>query len=452
MPQSQEVRLPAVVADRLLEVPDYQRPYAWREKQLNGLWEDLDLLGSAGTHYAGTLVVRDIESSPGAPRTSMDDEGTTLRHRRSRRWPAKAHHLFSITRPGEKARLEVLDGSGIDAAGPVARNIRQRYGFVRIDNTSVPRLSVGRDLNNYWVSVVLGDDAYAGPGLIARERRLRGRSDLFDVKLGRLRDGVPPAEEFARLRELQRRITDGLGFPVYEVGFVGEVGVIFETLNERGRPLGDLEKTKNYLLRAIAPGPGPRYVTPAMVRGVRGQGPAVAAAGAAGGAGRAADEPARRRLAGVAGLSRPDAVEHAADARSSGQYAADQPSSEYTGGALQDNPDAVTRRAVIRLIHHGGQYRCRRLAESAEGSAWEHEAPVARQAIPPSHPIGLSEAGVGDREVLVDRDFVVVALEQTAGIDGDVPCASPPRINRVPWALTLPSMLPSSWHIWPAGW
>ena len=42
---------------------------------------------------------------------------------------------------------------------------------------------------------------------------------------------------------------------VYEVATSTEVGVIFETLNERGRPLSELEKTKNYLLYLATPDP-----------------------------------------------------------------------------------------------------------------------------------------------------------------------------------------------------
>ena len=48
MPAQQETTLTAVLADRLLEVPDYQRPYAWERKQLEDLWEDLDLDGPEG--------------------------------------------------------------------------------------------------------------------------------------------------------------------------------------------------------------------------------------------------------------------------------------------------------------------------------------------------------------------------------------------------------------------
>ena len=80
MANTQEVRLPAVISERLLEVPDYQRPYAWRKKQLEDLWEDLDLLGPTGSHYAGTLVLRDVLTPDGSAKTSYSDDGATLRH------------------------------------------------------------------------------------------------------------------------------------------------------------------------------------------------------------------------------------------------------------------------------------------------------------------------------------------------------------------------------------
>jgi uncharacterized protein with ParB-like and HNH nuclease domain len=79
VPQTQEVRLPAVVNERLLAVPDYQRPYAWGSKQLSDLWEDLDLLGPGGSHYAGTLVLRDAPG-PNGVLTSEEDDGTVLPH------------------------------------------------------------------------------------------------------------------------------------------------------------------------------------------------------------------------------------------------------------------------------------------------------------------------------------------------------------------------------------
>lgn len=49
--------LTTVLSEKLLQIADYQRPYAWEDKQLGDLWDDLDLLGTE-SHYAGTLVLQ----------------------------------------------------------------------------------------------------------------------------------------------------------------------------------------------------------------------------------------------------------------------------------------------------------------------------------------------------------------------------------------------------------
>ena len=116
-----------------------------------------------------------------------------------------------------------------------------------VDHALIPRLKLGSDLNTYWVDVSLGNDTFVGPALIAGQERLREAADFFDAKIDE-RGDQDPATEFTRLKELQRRVTAGLGFLVYDVQSSAEVGVIFETLNERGRSLSDLEKAKNYLL------------------------------------------------------------------------------------------------------------------------------------------------------------------------------------------------------------
>lgn len=246
MPSTQEVRLPAVINERLLEIPDYQRPYAWRRKQLEDLWEDLDLLGPAGSHYAGTLVLRDVLMSDGAPQTSVADDGATLRHCEvvdgQQRLTTCLLLLDRVRR-----RLDVLASDGVQDAANVSARIRATYGMVSVDHAQLPKLRLGAGLNPYWVDVSLGEQHFVGPALIAGQERLRDAAAFFDEKIATL-TADDSAAEFDRLKDLQRRVTAGLGFLVYEVQSIAEVGVIFETLNERGRDLSDLEKTKNYLL------------------------------------------------------------------------------------------------------------------------------------------------------------------------------------------------------------
>ena len=259
MPSTQELRLPQVVSDRLLEIPDYQRPYAWREKQLDDLWEDIDLLGVDGSHYAGTLVLRDLVEGPGdAGPTRVADDGTTLRRSEvvdgQQRLTTCVILLERI-----RQRLLHLAANGIPNAAEMADRLRSTYGMAVIDGAQVPRLRLGADLNQYWVEHVLNDSTFAGPTLLPGQRRLTAAVEFFDAKLDGLAADSPAADEFTRLKELQRRVTAGLGFLVYEVGSAADVGVIFETLNERGRSLTDLEKTKNYLLylaRSIRDGRG----------------------------------------------------------------------------------------------------------------------------------------------------------------------------------------------------
>jgi hypothetical protein len=245
MPSTQEVRLPAIVSERLLQIPDYQRPYAWRRKQLNDMWEDLDLLGPSGSHYAGTIVLRELTVN-GTAKTSLADDGSELRHCEvvdgQQRLTTSLLLLDRIRR-----RLDALAGNGVDNAAEMSSRIRSNYGLVSIDHALVPRLRLGAGVNEYWVNTSLGDQAYVGSGLIAGQQRLREAALFFDEKLATF-SGDGDTIEFARLKDLQRRVTAGLGFLVYEVQSVAEVGVIFETLNERGRDLSDLEKTKNYLL------------------------------------------------------------------------------------------------------------------------------------------------------------------------------------------------------------
>lgn len=245
MAAQQETTLPAVLGDRLLIIPDYQRPYAWERKQLADLWDDLDLLGK-GVHYAGTLVLRDIVEG-GDVVSSEDQTGTMLRHCEvvdgQQRLTTCIILLDRIRR-----RLTGLADRGTEEARPIADKLQTTYGTVKVDNASVPKLRLGDEVNDYWVDVILGNSHHAGGELLGGQARLDGARQFFDQRLDDLTLGVDDRTALARLRDLQTRITSGLRFLVYEVTSAAEVGVIFETLNERGRPLTDLEKAKNYLL------------------------------------------------------------------------------------------------------------------------------------------------------------------------------------------------------------
>ena len=141
---------------------------------------------------------------------SMDDEGTTLRHCEVVDGQQRLITCFLLLDRVRSCGLRCLTLAALSlpASWPGTSGI----GTASYESTTRrrPRLRLGNELNAYWVSVVLGDDAYVGPGLIAGEWRLKDAMLFFDAKLESIRDGVSDALEFARLRELQRRINTAL--------------------------------------------------------------------------------------------------------------------------------------------------------------------------------------------------------------------------------------------------
>jgi hypothetical protein len=247
MAANQETTLASVVSDRLLSIADYQRPFAWGDKQLTDLWEDLDLMGSDGQHYFGTLVLRETADENGRPLTSVDAAGQTLRHTEVIDGQQRLTSCILLLDRARR-RLERLAADGVDGARAVADHLRRAFGVVLVDGAPVPRLQLGVELNGFWVDIALGDEVFLGQVLLTGQQRLEEAIKFFDQKLDQLIAGIEGQVALDRIRDLQRRVTSGLRVLVYEVVTSAEVGVIFETLNERGRPLTELEKTKNYLL------------------------------------------------------------------------------------------------------------------------------------------------------------------------------------------------------------
>ncbi len=244
MSNQQELRLPQAIGERLLQVPDYQRPYTWERKQLGELWEDLDLMGPLGIHYAGTLVLRPEEDKPAA----TDSAGRTLHYYEVVDGQQRLTTILILLDQARRALDRLGDQGGVPDSLEFSTRLRTSYTVLRMaDHAEVPKLRLGEDLNDFWVDSVLGDHPHTGE-VLPGQRRLASARDFYEDKVRQLASGAPPEEARHRLQDLVGRVENGLRFLVYEVRSVVEVGVIFETLNDRGRPLTDLEKTKNYLL------------------------------------------------------------------------------------------------------------------------------------------------------------------------------------------------------------
>lgn len=223
---------------RMFRVPEYQRPFAWERQQLLDLWNDLDLLGPDSTegHFAGTIILREnaAGSSPSALPTVDIVDG-------QQRLTACLILLSAIRR----ACLSLGDDA---QAVALADSIYSRFLRTGLESWRPVRLTLARGTDKYWEAAVVEDSGLPHTQQSGGEQRIDAAMTFFAGKIARLLDSVGAERSLTVLNDLYTRVSTGLRFIHFEVSASGDVGVIFETVNDRGLALTELEKVKNYLM------------------------------------------------------------------------------------------------------------------------------------------------------------------------------------------------------------
>lgn len=221
---------------RIFRVPDYQRGYAWERPQVQEFLDDLSLLDGSRRHYTGTIVLRQSSDS-----AKVDSGG-------------RYYHEAHVVDGQQRLTTIVLLLNEMAAAlakcedsRSLAEGTRSSYvEAVGLDKQPLYKLTLNADVDQFFKTSVLPDGTgIEGPPVKSAGRLLDAKKQItawLDEAEGR------PADREPWLRNLLSKVTSQLRFSLYEVERESEVGVIFEVMNDRGKPLSDLEKVKNYLL------------------------------------------------------------------------------------------------------------------------------------------------------------------------------------------------------------
>ena len=229
---------------RTFRVPDYQRGYAWEARQRTEFVEDLEILGPNREHFTGLVVLHD----QGAGARKLDSEG-------------KSYRVYDVVDGQQRLTTIVLlldavrrEMASLDdpIAQTLADGIRRSYvAATDVGGQPLYKLTLNSDCDHYFRTVALSDQPGPEGPQISSERRLANARLEFSSYLQRHRDGDDAAYQ-EWLTALYLKISNQLRVSRYEVESAGDVGVIFEVMNNRGKPLSELEKVKNYLLYAAS--------------------------------------------------------------------------------------------------------------------------------------------------------------------------------------------------------
>ena len=225
-----------VFSHRLFRIPDYQRGYAWEEPQIQDMVEDIELLGPQNTHFTGTLVLH--KTGETAKDSEMNNYAIYDVVDGQQRLTTLVILLDALRRAMRKA--------GMPAAG--VQGIRKSYiSTDGIDEQPLYKIKLNQDCDAYFRENILSETpGPAGPSIYSHQR-LSDARDYFSRYLCRKRE--EKGDDFPDwLMELCDKITGRLVVCLYEIDDAAEVGVVFETMNDRGKRVSELEKVKNYLL------------------------------------------------------------------------------------------------------------------------------------------------------------------------------------------------------------
>lgn len=137
-------------------------------------------------------------------------------------------------------------------AQSLADGIRRSYvAATDVGGQPLYKLTLNSDCDHYFRTVALSDQPGPEGPQISSERPLANARLEFSTYLQWHGDGDDAAYQ-AWLTELYLKIVNQLRVSRHEVESAGDVGVIFEVMNNRGKPRSELEKVKNYLLYAAS--------------------------------------------------------------------------------------------------------------------------------------------------------------------------------------------------------
>ncbi len=227
--------LTSLFAEAIYQIPDYQRGYAWEEKQWKDFIQDIDALvdEDVTSHYTGTVVVY------AARNARVLDYGT------------KRLRVVDVVDGQQRLTTSCLYLAVIIRA--LLRKGESAYEREIPDflySGAVCKLALNNDTGDVFYDLLKTGSANTA-AQTPHEKRLIAAYTRFQGHVNAQLTARGP-NGVAYLKELYHAITQKLSFTFYEVEEEHEIGMTFELMNSRGKGLSVLELLKNYLMHWVS--------------------------------------------------------------------------------------------------------------------------------------------------------------------------------------------------------
>ena len=207
--------LTEIIDGRYFRVPAYQRGYAWGERQLEEFWDDLDaVVGSKGKHYTGAITVEELYDKP------------------------------EVSTPKGYAVVDGQQRLTTMAILLSALNLESNPFLIKADSRCQHVFSYGaHNADQQFLCNILSGGEPGTPEN-AHRRNLKKAVEFFRNKTKDLNSD--------RRQEIANAVMRRMTFDFRILGSEYSAGMVFETMNNRGKPLTLLEKLKNRLMYLVS--------------------------------------------------------------------------------------------------------------------------------------------------------------------------------------------------------
>ena len=232
-----------IFTDRIFRIPDYQRGYAWTNRQLKDFWNDLLQLESGKNHYVGVLTLEDVDEE--VYKNWQDDLWII---------ESKSFSPFYIVDGQQRLTTTIILIQSILECNNknekinyfTNEDIRKRFIYDSKDEGISRSYIFGYEKDNpsyeflkTKVFLEESENSHHAEETIYTHN-LEYAKRFFTERLAEM--------DLVDVEKLYKKLTQNLLFNIYSMSDDIDVYITFETMNNRGKPLSILELLKNRLI------------------------------------------------------------------------------------------------------------------------------------------------------------------------------------------------------------
>ncbi|MEY8351288.1 DUF262 domain-containing HNH endonuclease family protein [Bacillus cereus] len=241
MAENQLKSLMELFQNRIFRIPDYQRGYAWEKQHLLAFWEDLTNLQPDKVHYTGVITLELVKPEI---YNHWEEEGWIISRGYKPYFIVDGQQRLTTIIILLQALSETISEDSL-LNFYSKEDIRNMYICQQAANGIKKAYVFGYEKDNpsyeFLKTKIFGDQSSSSQDIeTSYTKNLKSAKEFFKERIERMNTTDKEV--------LFKKVTLQLQFNVFKIDNQIDVFIAFETMNNRGKPLSNLELLKNRLI------------------------------------------------------------------------------------------------------------------------------------------------------------------------------------------------------------